>query len=330
MKNATLRQLKVFESVARHLNFTRAARELHLSQPAVSAQVRQLEEHAGLALFEQLGKKIYLTRAGTQILQHSRAIIQQFREASEAVQQLQGISGGTLIVTVISAGDYFFPHVLSAFVRSRPDVALDLRVVNRAELLRQIAENVTDLGIMVRVPQDRDLVALPFAPHPYVIVAPPHHPLTSKRRIRLASLAQEPFVVREKGSDTWHAMAKGFGPWLSKLRIGMEVGSNETIKQAVMAGMGVAFLSAHAVALELQVGRLVTLDVEGFPHLENWYAVHHRGKRLPPVAIAFEEFLQKDGARMIEAITHVGAQSAKRRSRARGTGVRSRMDRGAL
>lgn len=327
MKNATLRQLKVFESVARHLSFTGAARELHLSQPAVSAQVKQLEEHAGLPLFEQLGKKIFLTRAGTQMLQHSRAIIQQFREASEAVEELKGISGGRLMVAVISAGDYFFPHLLGAFVRSHPGVVIDLRVVNRAELLRQLADNVIDLGIMVRVPDNRDLVAEPFARHPYVIVAPPGHALASKRRIRLATLAQESFVVRERGSDTWHTMAESLRPWISKLRIAMEIGSNETIKQAVMAGMGIAFLSAHAVALELEVGRLVALDVQGFPHMESWYVVHRRGKRLPLVTSAFRTFLLSDGAPMIEAITHVGAQSVRRSPPPREAGKRMRQRR---
>jgi DNA-binding transcriptional LysR family regulator len=316
MKNATLRQLKVFESVARHLSFTQAARELHLSQPAVSAQVRQLEHHAGVPLFELLGKKVYLTHAGAQVLQHSRAIIQQFREASEAIEELKGVAGGRLTVTVISAGDYFFPHVFAAFARENPGVTLDLRVVNRAELLRQMAENVSDLGIMVRVPANADLVAEPFAPHPYVIVARPGHPLAKRRDMRVAELLGEPFVVRERSSDTAHTMTKAFGSWFAKLRIDMEMGSNETIKQAVMAGMGIAFLSAHAVALELEARRLVTLDVRGFPQLESWHVVHRRAKRLPAVARTFKEFLRAHGAAIIEDVTHVGIGSSTRARRA--------------
>jgi DNA-binding transcriptional LysR family regulator len=140
MKNATLRQLKVFESVARHLSFTRAAQEMHLTQPAVSSQVKELEGHAGLPLFEQLGRKVYLTRAGTEMLHHSRAIIQQFREADEAMQQLKGVAGGTLNVGVISAGDYFFPSLLVEFARRHTGVKLDLTVHNRAELLHQLAD----------------------------------------------------------------------------------------------------------------------------------------------------------------------------------------------
>ena len=312
MKNATLRQLKVFESVARHLSFTRAAEELHLTQPAVSTQVKELERHAGLALFEQLGRKIYLTQAGAEMLHHSRAIIQQFREAEEAMQQLKGISGGKLNVAVISAGDYFFPRLLAEFARRHSGVILNLTVHNRAELLHRLADNMTDLAIMVRPPEDMDTVNEPFAPHPYVIVAAPEHPLARKKRIPMAVLAREPFLTREKGSDTWASMARGFAGWLAKLNIAMELKSTETIKQAVIAGMGIAFLSAHTVTLERQVGSLVVLDVEDFPLMLNWYVVHRKHKRLPPVASAFKKFLMDDGTALIEGITHFSTQMGTR------------------
>jgi LysR family transcriptional regulator, low CO2-responsive transcriptional regulator len=315
MKNATLRQLKVFECVARHLNFTRAARELHLTQPAVSTQVKLLEEHAGMPLFEQLGKKVYMTPAGAEMLHHSRAIIRQLREADEAMQQQRGVSKGRLRVTVISAGDYFFPHLLGAFLRLHPGVNVDLSVANRAELLRRIAENDTDLGAMVRLPEDRDLQAVSFAQHPYVIVAPPLHPLAARRNIALSLIAGERFIAREQGSDTRSAMAHAFGHWLPRLDLVMEIGSNEMIKQAVMAGMGLAFLSAYAIALEIKAGSLVVLDVQGFPLMENWYVVHRRDKRLLPVASAFKAFLIEDGAALIERNTHIGALRAARAPR---------------
>ena len=307
MKNATLRQLKVFECVARHLSFTRAARELHLTQPAVSTQVKQLEAHVGLPLFEQLGKKVYMTPAGIEMLHHSRAIIQQFREADEAMQQQKGASKGKLNVTIISAGDYFFPHLLSAFTRKLPGVALYLSVMNREQLLRRIADNQTDLGVMVRLPEDPDLDTEAFAPHPYVVVAPPTHPLAPRRRIPLSLIAGERFVVREEGSDTRSAMAHGFGHWLPRLDVAMEIESNEMIKQAVMAGMGLSFLSAYTIALELKVGSLAVLDVQGFPLMESWYVVHRRQKRLPPVASAFKTFLIEEGAALIERCTNIDA-----------------------
>jgi LysR family transcriptional regulator, low CO2-responsive transcriptional regulator len=300
MKHATLRQLKVFEAVARHHSFSRAAEELHLTQPAVSTQVRKLEDHAGLPLFEQLGKKIHLTPAGAQMLLSSREIIQKFQEAEEAMAQFKGVSGGRLNVSVISAGDYFFPRLLVEFAQRHAGVTLNFGVCNREELLAQMKENLTDLAVMVRPPEDGDTVAEPFAPHPYVIVAAPTHALARTPRIPVARIIREPFVVREKGSDTWNSMVDGFRNHLAGLNIAMEIRSTETIKQAVMAGMGVSFLSAHTVSRELQAESLVVLDVQGFPLMLNWYVVHRRSKRLPPVAQAFKNFLLQDGARLVD------------------------------
>ncbi|SDI24631.1 LysR family transcriptional regulator [Variovorax sp. OV700] len=302
MKHATLRQLKVFEAVARLLSFSRAAEELHLTQPAVSTQVRKLEEHAGNALFEQFGKKIYLTPAGTELLQISRAIIQQFEAAENAMLQFNGVSGGKLNVGVISAGDYFFPRLLVEFASRHRGVTLNFTVHNREGLMTHIAENLTDLAIMVRPPTDLDTINQPFAPHPYVIVAAPNHPLVGVPRIPLKRLMREPFVVREKASDTWHSMEEGFGGDLSGINIAMEIRSTETIKQAVIAGMGVSFVSAHTISQETRAGSLRVLDVEGFPLMLNWYVVHRRNKRLPPVAQAFKDFLLADGPALISQI----------------------------
>jgi DNA-binding transcriptional LysR family regulator len=305
MRNATLRQLKVFETVARHLSFSRAAEELHLTQPAVSTQVRQLEIHVGLPLFEQLGKKIYLTPAGVEMLHYSRSIIEQFREAEDAMSQLKGISGGRLNVAVISAGDYFFPRLLGDFMQRHDGVTLNLAVHNREELLHQLSGNLTDLAVMVRPPEGLDTVKESFAPHPYVIVAAPNHPLVGKRNLPLSALADEAFISREHGSDTWNSMQEGFAGRLSNMRIAMEITSTETIKQAVIANMGIAFLSAHTVALELQTRHLAVLDIEGFPVMLNWYVVHRRNKRLPPVALAFKHYLMEEGAMQIQKITGV-------------------------
>ncbi|MDB5752228.1 MAG: LysR family transcriptional regulator [Ramlibacter sp.] len=315
MKNATLRQLKVFEAVARLNSFSRAAEELHLTQPAVSTQVRKLQEHAGLPLFEQLGKKIHLTPAGAQMLQCSRGIIEKFEETEEAMAQFKGVSGGRLKVSVISAGDYFFPSLLVEFAQRHPGVTLDFGVCNREELLGQLDANLTDLAVMVRPPEDLDTVAEPFAPHPYVVVAAPGHPLARSRRIPVARIAREPFVVREQGSDTWNSMREGFGAALPGLNIAMEIRSTETIKQAVAAGMGVSFLSAHTISRELQSGSLAVLDVQGFPLMLNWYVVHRRTKRLPPVAQAFKAFLLKDGTRLINRT--LGLRPAARKSASR-------------
>ncbi|TMG74341.1 MAG: LysR family transcriptional regulator [Betaproteobacteria bacterium] len=319
MRNATLRQLKVFECVARHLSFTRAAQELHLTQPAVSTQVKELEAHAGQRLFEQLGRKIYLTQAGEEMLQHSRAIIQQFREAAEAMHSLGGIAGGRLNVAVISAGAYFFPRLLAEFARRHAGVVLNLAVHSRPEVVRQLEGNLTDLAAMVRPPSGEDMVCERFAPHPFVIVAAPEHPLAGKKRIELGVVAREAFIAREEGSNTWQSMSEAFGAWLPKLNIVMQTPSTEAIKQAVMAGMGISFLSAYTVRLERQVGSLAVLDVKGFPLMLDWYVVHRKRKRLPAVAIAFKKFLIDDGAAVIERITGFDAQAwtrARRRPQA--------------
>jgi DNA-binding transcriptional LysR family regulator len=281
------------------LSFSRAAEELHLTQPAVSTQVKKLEDHAGLPLFEQFGKKIYLTQAGAELLDISRGIIQQFEVAESAMTQFKGVAGGKLNVAVISAGDYFFPRLLVEFVGRHPGVVLNFTVHNREELLAQMDANLTDLAIMVRPPADADMVAEAFAPHPYVIVAPPTHPLVGHVGVRVERLLREPFVVREKGSDTWQSMEEGFGTHMERLHIAMQIKSTETIKQAVMAGLGLGFLSAHTIIQELRTDSLKVLDVRGFPLMLNWYVVHRRHKRLPPVAQAFKDFLMREGADLI-------------------------------
>jgi len=313
MKDVTFRQLRVFEAVARHLSYSRAAEELRMTQPGASIQVRQLEKHAGLPLFEQLGKKIYLTSAGQEMLRYSRAVIQQLKEADEALAAQKGIRGGQLNITVISAGDYFFPGLLAEFCRRHENVTVRLTVNNRAEIVDQLSENTTDLAVMLHPPEDPDMVAQAFAPQPHVIVAAPEHALARKRRISLQALAKEAFIVRERGSDTRAVMEELLAECRAKFNITMEIKSTETIKQAVVAGMGLSFLSAHTIGLELEVGRLAVLDVEGFPVMREWHIVHRNNKRLPPVAVAFKEFLLREGAPLIERL--VGRVRPTRRRR---------------
>jgi LysR family transcriptional regulator, low CO2-responsive transcriptional regulator len=313
MKHATLRQLKVFEAVARLDGQSRAAEALHLTQPAVSTQIRKLEEHAGLPLFEQLGKKLHLTAAGKELLHHCRLIIAQFEAAEAAMAHFKGVAGGRLNVSVISAGDYFLPSLLVGFARRHEGVEINLSVHSRAELLDRLNDNLTDLAVMVRPPDGADVLSEAFAPHPYVIVAPRGHALLRERAIPLARLVREPFIVREPGSDTRQSMSAALGRHEARLNIALEIKSTETIKQAVIAGMGVAFLSAHTISRELRDGSLALLDVHGFPLMLNWYLVQRRGKRLPPVAQAFREFLLREGAALIERIVPANAGAAKRR-----------------
>jgi DNA-binding transcriptional LysR family regulator len=327
VKNVTLRQLRLFASAARHRNFSRAAEELHLSQPAVSTQLKELAAQVGLPLFERIGRRTYLTPAGTEMLHCANAIAQRIREAEDAIAHLKGVTGGRLNVAVISAGDYFFPRLLAAFGASHPGITFNLTVHNREGLLRHLADNLTDLAVMVRPPRDTDIVALPFAPHPYVIVAAPGHALAGAPQIPRAALNRERFLLRERGSDTWNSMREVFGRQFSRLNIAMQIHSTETIKQAVLAGMGIAFLSAHTIGLDLLAGNLVVLDVQGFPAMLNWYLVHNRTKRLPPVAAAFKDYLLRDGASLIERLVHFEYRAPPAQTPPSGRALRRRSSR---
>jgi DNA-binding transcriptional LysR family regulator len=296
MKTVTLRQLRLFDAVARHLSFSRAAQEMHLTQPAVSMQIKQLEDSAGLPLFEQLGKKIFLTEAGRELSHFTRGVSRLLSDAEEALAELKDVSRGKLHLTIISTAKYFAPRFVAKFCRAHPRVTLRLDVCNRETLLQRLARNETDLVIMGHPPQDMGLTLEPFAPNPHVIVAPPDHPLAGARRIPLKKIAGESFLLREPGSGTRRLMERVFASHGLSINPGMEIGSDETIKQAVMAGMGIGFLSSHTVQLELQAHRLVTLDVAGFPIIRNWYMVHRADKRLSPVARAFKAFMLAETA----------------------------------
>lgn len=301
MKNVTLRQLKVFEAVARHLSFSRAAEELHLTQPAVSMQVQSLEEIAGLPLTEQIGKKIRLTAAGEEVARQARRIAQQLREAEEALVAMKGAEGGRLVIGVVSTAKYFAPSLLAEFKRRHPGIELRLSVNNRGAVVRQLAENEIDLAIMGVPPRDFETVAEVFAEHPLIFIAAPDHPLAKKKRISPATLAGEILLIREPGSGTRSALERYLDE--HKLSAGetMEMGSNETLKQAVMAGLGIAFISEHTIGLELSVNRLSILDVVGTPVKRQWHLVHRAEKRLLPAADAFRDYIRSEGARLIAA-----------------------------
>ena len=302
MKNATLRQLRVFESAARHLSLTRAAEELHLTPPAVSIQIRQLEGHANAELFERVGRRLKLTEAGEEVLVHTRQVLGHIRAAEEAIAGLGSLEQGLLDVGVINAGDHFFPWLVAAFREGHPRIRTRLAVGNREELLGRLADHELDLAVMSHPPIERGFVAEPFAPHPHVIVAAPSHPLAKRHAIPLPRIADEPLITREPGSATRLAMDQAFGEAGVVPRIEMEIASNETIKQAVAAGFGIGFLSAHAVQLELELKRLAVLHVKGFPVMRQWYVVHRRGRRLPRIAEAFERFLIERGERLIRGL----------------------------
>ncbi len=309
----TLRQLQVFEVVARHQSFTRAAQELHLTQPAVSMQVGQLEDGLGLPLLEQLGKRLHLTEAGREVHAYARAVRQQLDELEAVLNRLKGVGGGRLRISVATTANYFIPTLLGTFSRRYPDVTVSLDVTNRETLLRQLRENTVDLVIMGQPPAELDAEAQAFLENPLVVVAPPGHPLVRAKKIPLARLQEEVFLVREPGSGTRNAMERFFAERAIRLKTGMEVGSNEAIKQSVQAGLGLGLLSRATIEQELELKRLVVLDVAEFPIMRHWYVVYRRGKRLSGAAEAFRQFVLNEAGGVLRAA--VRGRDGPRRAR---------------
>jgi len=298
--NVTLRQLRVFESVARHLSYTRAAEELHLSQPAVSMQIRQLEDNLGLPLFERVGKKVYITEAGQEMYHYSRGVEQQLSEAETVLENLKGLRQGRLVLAVASTANYFVPRLFAEFNKKYEAVSLSLDVTNREGLLAHLEANDTDMIIMGLPPGEMVLESEAFLDNPLVVIAPPHHPLVKKRHIPMESLQQEPFIMREQGSGTRISMERVFEDEGIQLKTGMEMSSNEAIKQAVQAGLGLGVLSIHTLEVELMLKRLVVLDVVDFPIMRHWYIVHRHGKRFSAIAQAFKEFVLTESKTLLK------------------------------
>ena len=296
----TLRQLKIFEAVARHLSFSRAADELHLTQPAVSMQVRSLEEAAGLPLTEQVGKRVFLTEAGEELARHARVIAQQLREVEESLAAMKGLRGGRLNIGVVSTAKYFAPRLLTSFRHAHPDVELRLGVHNRGDIVRQLADNEIYLAIMGRPPRELETVSEPFAENPLVFVAATDHPLAKAKNIEPQQLTEESFLLREPGSGTRAAMERFLADNGVVPQRTVEMTSNETIKQAVMAGMGISFISERTIVLELATGNIARLNVKGTPLKRHWYVVHRAEKRLLPVAQAFHQFLLQESGGLEE------------------------------
>jgi len=299
MLHITLRQLKVFESVARLLNFTRAAEELHLTQPAVSIQIKQLEDTVALPLFEQMGKRIYLTEAGQELFNYSRSISQQLADMELAIEELKGVQRGKLNIAVVSTANYFVPGLLARFTQRYPDITISLHVSNRENVLRQLADNLTDLAIMGQPPDGIDISSETFLENPLVIIAPPDHPLSGRRQIPVNRLEQEIFLVREPGSGTRSAMERFFAQTKIRIHKGMEADTTEAIKQGIQAGMGLGIMSMHTIKLELETGRLKILDVQGFPIMRDWYVVHRKNKRFSSISSAFKQFLLQEAATLV-------------------------------
>lgn len=297
MIHATLHQLKVFEATARHGSFTRAAEELFLTQPTVSMQVKQLTKAVGLPLFEQVGKRLYLTDAGRELFSTCQEIFTQLEQLEMKVADMKGMKQGHLKLAVITTTKYFMPRLLGPFCQLYPGIDVSLIVTNHEQVIERLANNQDDLYVMSQLPENIEIASHPFLDNPLVVVAPRSHPLAGEKQIPLKRLAEETFIMREPGSGTRRAFQKLLDEQKLAVKVRLELGSNEAIKQAIAGGLGLSVLSRHTLTMETQ-NELTTLDVEGFPIPREWYVVYLAGKQLSVVANTFLEYLQAEAERL--------------------------------
>jgi len=295
MKQATLHQLQIFEAIAQHGSFTRAAEELFLTQPTVSQQMKQLTKAIGVPLYEQIGKRIYLTDAGKAVLDVGRDISQRFNDLEMTLANIKGLKQGNLKLAAITTAKYFVPRILGTFRQRYPGINISLQIANRQQILDRLANNLDDLYFIGQPPEDLEINLRHFLDNPLVVIAPRNHPLAQEKLISLERLIEEPLIMRESGSGTRMAVESFFAENRLKMRVEMEIGSNEAIKQAIVGGLGLSILSRHSLALEGTQGPLVVLDVEGFPIQKHWYVIYPRSKQLSIVAQTFLDYLLTEG-----------------------------------
>lgn len=296
MKNATLRQLRIFASVARHLSFVRAAEELKLTAPAVSMQIKELETEVGLPLFDRTSRQVSLTMVGEYVLAHTQRVLAAMRDAEDLVARFRGLQTGPLDVGMVSTAKYFLPRLLTLFRQEHPGIEIRLEVAdNREQIVALMQQGDIELAIMGRPPQGWPTRAEPFAMHPHVLVCPNEHRFAQMEQVPVSALAGEGFIVREPGSGTRAALDEYLGAYHMKPRVIMQMSSNEAIKQAVMAGMGVSLLSLHTLGLELNHKLIATPETEGLPLMRRWHVVNTLAKTLSPAAEAFRYFVLERG-----------------------------------
>ena len=287
----TFRQIEVFNAVARLQNYTRAAESLHMSQPAVSMQIKQLEESVGLPLFEKVGKMVHLTEAGRYMHEYGRHFADLLEEADTVFEAIKGVERGTLAISVATTASHFATRLLAEFAKRHAGITISLDITNREALRRQLEHNEPDLVIMGQPPEGVDVEADAFMENPLVMIAPAGHYLTKRKGIPLVDVQEEGFVVREQGSGTRSAIERFFTKNGVAFKTDIEMTSNEAIKQAVEAGLGLGIVSIHTLELELETKRLQILDVKGFPIKRHWYIMQRKGKRLSPAAEEFKTFV---------------------------------------
>jgi LysR family transcriptional regulator, low CO2-responsive transcriptional regulator len=304
LKDPTLKQLRLLLAAARGGSFAAAAEACHVTPPAVTMQMRQLEDEAGLPLFERDGRHFALTAAGKELLACAEKIEAVLADCAAGIAQLKSLASGRVTVGVVSTAKYFAPQMLAAFARSHPGIDIELIIGNREDTIAAFKAGRLDVAVMGRPPEGVAVESALIGEHPQVLIAPPDHPLAKRHNIPPRALADETVLMREPGSGTRQIAERFLEKYRIKPHIGMEIGSNETIKQAVIAGLGIAFISAHTIASEIEDGRLKVLDVVGLPEIRQWFVVRPAAKRLMPAAGALRDFLVAEGRRFLPDIGH--------------------------
>ena len=299
MKNATFRQLRVFNEVARQLSFVRAAENLHLTPPAVTMQIKELESQVGMPLFDRSGKKVSLTTTGEYMVVYARKILALLKDAEDASARLQRAEIGLLTVGMVSTAKYFMMRMLSDFRERHAGVDIRVCTGNREQLVKMLQNNEVDIAVMGQPPTELQTRTEPFAAHPLVFVAASDHPLVQREQLTADDLRPYEFIVREQGSGTRVAMQKFFTDHRVEPRLQMQVNSNETLKQAVMAGLGLGFVSLHTIGSELDHGQIAILEVQSTPVFRVWNMVHTLSKVLSPAAEAFRYEILENGEQFL-------------------------------
>jgi DNA-binding transcriptional LysR family regulator len=314
IKSATFRQLAAFHALSRLGSVARVAAELHLTPPAVSIQLKLLEEAAGAPLLEREGRGVRLTPAGVSMAQYAGRILDLWREACDEMVTQRGVFSGTLRVGAVTTAEYLLPPLLVTFAGAHPSVKVKLSVGNRDEIVRMMATQEIDLAIMGRPPAELKTTSAPFAKHPMAFLASPKHPLMARRKVTLSEVVDANLLVRERGSGTRTTVERLYKEAGVPLRIGSELSSNEAIKQMCAAGFGAAFLSLNTCALEFNAGLLAVLPMEGNPLERAWFVMHLASRHLPQVALALKQFLIQHGQRLINERADMQAAAPRRRA----------------
>jgi LysR family transcriptional regulator, low CO2-responsive transcriptional regulator len=289
--NISFRQIRLFLALAETGSVSAAARVMHVTQPTASMQLKEISDSVGLALYEVVSKKIYLTEAGHELARTARNLANEWDGFEQLVAAQKGFARGKLRIAVVSTAKYFVPRLLGTFCKVYPEIDVSLEILNRDGVVSRLRNNLDDLYIMSRPPKDIDLLDQTFMSNPLVVIAASRHALVKQSNLTQEDLAKERFILREKGSGTRMAVDEHFKRVKFRPNLRLELGSNEAIKESVAGGLGISVVSSHSLHGQAKENGVSVLKVKGFPINSSWHIVHPKGKKLSPIATVFKQHL---------------------------------------